>query len=131
MTQQPGQWSDTYTPDNLIAGGTQLVSRTYVLASGQVVARGTVLGQITANSKVTLCLPGATDGSQVPFGIAYDAYDATAGDLAGCGVYEKAEVNGNALILGTGWTLTSIFNPLRDAGIYIKPVVSTTGQYVP
>lgn len=130
MPQYPSQWTETYTPDNLIVGETQIVSRSYVLAAGQVVARGTVLGQITASGKVTLCLPGATDGSAAPIGIVYDAYDATAGDLGGCGVYEKAEVNGNALILGAGWTLATIHAPLRAVGIYAKGVVTASGMYV-
>ena len=92
MTQYPSQWSETYTPDSLVAGETQLVSETGTLLAGQVLPRAARLGKITATGKLTLSASAATDGSHNPYGILYDAYDATAGDLAGAGLYIKGEV---------------------------------------
>ena len=130
MSQVPSATVYNYAPDLLIAGETHLASRSYTLALGQSVARGTVLGQVTTTGKLIVCLPGATDGSQVPIGISIDAYDATLFDVAGCGIYEKGEFNQNAVILGAGWTAASIHSALRDAGIYLKPVVAASGQYI-
>ncbi len=123
MPQYPFQSSETYTPDRLIAGETQLVTRSYVLLAGQVLERGTIVGMITASGKLTTSTSAAADGSQNPFGILIDHYDSTLGDMAGCGVYLKGEFNENAVILGTGWTLATIMPGLRDNGIYLKPAV--------
>ncbi len=81
MPQYPSQWSETYTPDNLVAGETQLVSETGTLLAGQVLPRGALLGKITATGKLPLSTSAATDGSQNPYGILYDAYDMTASGM--------------------------------------------------
>lgn len=129
MPQYPSQWSETYTPDNLIAGETQLVSETGTLLAGQVLPRGALLGKITATGKLTLSTSAATDGSQNPYGILYDAYDSTAGDLS-AGLYIKGEFNPNAMTFGAGQTAAGVKAALRDLGIYLKPAVSAFGQYV-
>ena len=72
-----------------------------MLSAGIVYRRGMVLGRITANNKMALSALASTDGSQVPYGICIQL----------------------ALILGTGQTVASIHDPLRFAGIYLKPVV--------
>jgi len=131
MPQYPSQAVYTYAPDNLIAGLTQVVSENGTLLAGQALPRGALLGRITASGKLNLSTAAATDGSQVPYGILYDAYDATAGDLVGVGVYIKGEFNPNAMTFGAGQTVASVKDTLRDAGIYIKPVVTATGQYLP
>lgn len=123
MPQYPRKFDESYAPDRLIAGLTQQVTENRILLSGQNLKRGAVVGLITASGKVTLSASAASDGSQVPYGVLLDDYDASGGDLAGCGVIIKAEVNERALILGTGHTLDSIRGPLRDAGIFLKPSV--------
>lgn len=81
-----------------------------------------VLGRITASNEMALSALASTDGSQVPYGICIDDVDATAADQM-CGAYVKGELNQLALILCTGQTVASIHDPLRFAGIYLKPVV--------
>lgn len=129
MPQYPSQSTNTFQPDNLVAGVTQLVSETGTLIAGQNLPRGALVGKITASGKLTLSLAASSDGSQVPYGVLYDAYDATAGDTI-CGVYVKGEFNPNAMTFGTGQTAAGVRVALRDAGIYLKPVVTTTGAYV-
>jgi hypothetical protein len=126
MPQYPYQTSNTYTPDRLIAGLTQIVTENCVLLSGQNLKRGTVVGKITASGKVTISASASSDGSQVPYGILLDDYDATAADLGGCGVMVKGEVNDNAIILGTGHTILTVHDALRDGGIFLKPSVHAT-----
>ncbi|MFZ6761310.1 head decoration protein [Pseudoroseomonas sp. WGS1072] len=120
MSQSIFQHSEIYTPDKLIAGLTQIATWNGVLISGQNLKRGAVVGRITASGKVTLSASASSDGSQVPFGILADDYDASAVDLGNVGVYVKGEFNENAVILGAGHTLVSVRDPLRDAGIVLK-----------
>lgn len=126
MPQYPRQFSETYAPDNLVAGLTQLVSETGTLLAGQFLPRGAVLGRLTASGKLTLSLAAASDGSQAPYGVLYDAYDSTAGDML-CGVYVKGEFNPNAMTFGAGHTAASVRAVLRGLGIYLKPVVVASG----
>ncbi len=56
---QPGIFSETYIPDQLIAGNLKLVSQPIVLAAGSQLPRGTVLGQQSSYS--VLPTPGAAN----------------------------------------------------------------------
>jgi hypothetical protein len=121
--QVPGIAADAFIPDQLIAGPHQLVTDTVTIASGQVIARGAVLGQITASGKYVLALSASADGSQTPSAIAADNIDASAGDVLG-GIYLAGEFNGNALTLGAGITLAAAKAALRPQSIYVKTAVS-------
>lgn len=121
--QIPGIAAEAFLPDQLIAGTHQLVTDTVTVASGQVVARGAVLGMITASGKYTLALSASADGSQNPSVIAADNIDASAGDVLG-GVYIAGEFNGNALVLGAGITLAAAKTAFRPLSIYVKAAVS-------
>jgi hypothetical protein len=120
---QPGMATSEFVPDQLIAGRFQLVTDTVTIVAGQVLARGAVLGKITASGKLTLSTTAANDGSQVPSVILADAVDASGGDKA-AGVYLTGEFNASKLILGAGHTVASIKDTLRDAGIFLKTAVS-------
>ena len=126
MTQTPSMIVETYTPDHLVAGLTQLVTENMVLAAGAALPRGAVVGRITASGKATICTAAATDGSQTPYGILADFYDASLADVGNAAVYVKGEFNQNAIILGAGHTILSVHDGLRDAGIFLKSSVSAT-----
>ncbi|WP_419900697.1 head decoration protein [Roseomonas sp. USHLN139] len=117
---QPGSRTETYQPDNLIAGTTQLVSADGILILGQNLKRGALVGRITASGKLTLSASASGDGSQVPYGILIDDVDATAADTK-CGIYVKGEFNQNAVTFGTGHTASSVYDVCRDAGLFLKP----------
>ena len=116
------QNTDTFSPDRLIAGNTQLVSETCMLASGQNLIRGSVVGRISTSGKMTLSTATATDGSQIPYGVLVDDFNASLADTQ-CGVYVKGEFNQAALTLGAGQTVAAIHDGLRDAGLFLKPSV--------
>ena len=120
--QQPGIYAETYVPDQLIAGNAKLVSAPVTFVSGQVLARGSVVGVITASGKYALSLSASSDGSQTPVAIVADAVDASAGDVTG-GVYLAGEFNANALTLGTGITLAAATAALRPLSIWIKSAI--------
>lgn len=120
----PGMISDAYVPDQLIAGDLKIVTDNVTIASGAgVVVRGSVLGKITASGKYIVSATAAVDGSQNPVAILADTVDATAADHV-AGVYIQAEVNGNALTLGAGWTVTTIKAALQPLSLYVKTPVS-------
>jgi hypothetical protein len=121
--QTPGFYAEAYIPDQLIAGNHKLVTEAVTILSGQVLQRGSVLGQITSSGKYILALSAASDGSQTPAAIAVDYIDASAGDVAG-GVYLSGEFNSNALTLGTGITLAAAKAAFRPLSIYLKTSVS-------
>lgn len=114
--------SETDTPDNLIAGDLKRVTDEIVILSGQVLARGSVLGKVTASDKFILSLSAAVDGSQTPIAVLAEAVDATGGDKRGP-AYRTGELNEAALVLGTGHTIASVRAPLRDVGIHLKKIV--------
>ncbi|MCB1723219.1 MAG: head decoration protein [Gammaproteobacteria bacterium] len=109
--------SAAYSPDKLIAGNADLlVSRKVTLISGQNLARGALLGKITASGKYTLSASAAGDGSQVPDGILVEATDASGGDAEAL-VYFRGDFNQNAMTFGTGHTADSVRDGLRGKGI--------------
>lgn len=114
----------TYTPDQLVAGNAHLLmARTVTVLSGQTLARGAVVGKITASGKYILSLAAANDGSQTPDLILSEDVDATAGDKPGL-AYSRGDFNASAITLGAGHTVASITEGLRAKGIALLPAVS-------
>ena len=113
--------SETFTPDNLIAGQTPIVGEGAILLSGQNVTRGTLLGKITTGGKLKLSASASIDGSEVPYAIAAADTNATSGDT-NIPIYLAGEFNANAITFGTGHTLASTKAALRDKGIFLRTV---------
>ena len=111
---------DPLAHDTLIAGHNQKpITRDVTIVSGQTLVRGALLGKITASGKYNLSLVGAGDGSEVPVAILVVDTDASAGDLA-APIYEAGEFNEAAITFGTGHTVASVRDGLRDLGIHLK-----------
>lgn len=114
----------TYVPDGLINGNAHLlVPRKVTILSGQNIARGAVLGKITASGKYILSLSGASDGSQTPDLILAESVDATGGDKEAI-AYARGDFNAGALTLGASHTVASITEGLRAKGITILTAVA-------
>jgi hypothetical protein len=111
--------SQTYTPDALIACDSgDLISRSITLVSGQNLARGAVIGKITASGKYMLSLSAAADGSQTPDLILAEAANATAGDVPAI-AYAAGQFLESHLTIGAGHTADSIREGLRVKGIHL------------
>ena len=85
MPSYPASFSSsTYTPDNLIAGEGQLLSRKVTIASGQTIARGHVLGKISVGAATAAAKSGGNAANTGAL-----TMDATTPVLAGAqvGVY--------------------------------------------
>jgi len=111
--------STAFTPGDIIAGNSHLLTtRPITLASGENLARGTVLGKVTADGKYLLSLSAAVDGSEVPDLILAEDCDASAGDKAAV-AYERGDFIEQALAYGTGHDADSVRETLRDKGIVL------------
>jgi hypothetical protein len=107
--------------DNLVAGLFPTIVESETLLSGENVVRGALLGRVTVGGKLKFSLSAASDGSQVPVYIAFNATDATTGDKP-IVVYKTGEFNQDALTYGTGHTAASVKFGLESRSIYLRPV---------
>lgn len=110
----------TSTQDNLIAGHFPLVTETVTIAASQTIVRGSVLGKIDTGGQCVLSLSASIDGSEVPYAIAAEPVTTGVGETAPCVAYMTGEFAKSELTLGTGHTLASIKDGLRDKSIFLK-----------
>ncbi|MBB4102391.1 head decoration protein [Allorhizobium borbori] len=109
----------SYVVKEIIAGDFPLVTRPGVLAAGQNLTRGAVLGRVTATGKLVLSVAAATDGSGTPFAILADEEaDASAADV-GVTSYLTGQFLARNLTFGAGHTADSTRDALRLLSIHI------------
>jgi len=80
---------------------------------------GTVLGKVTASGQLRAAAAANGDGSEVPYAVLQEDVDfnlLVAGTVP-LPVVIKAEVNEDALVLGTGLTLDGIRSRMREIGL--------------
>ena len=114
---------DSYVPDRLFAGDFHRETTKVTIASSVALTRGAVLGRVTADGKYLLSASGAVDGSEVPDAILADDADASGGDVEAI-VYRSGEFNEDRVTLGTGHTVASIRQGLRERSIFLKKAVA-------
>lgn len=122
MKQSASFGTTAYTPGGLIAANSDLLyHEQLILASGQNLVRGAVLGKVTASGKYVLSAAGASDGSQNPAAILVDDTDtdASAADAAVLG-YTRGDFLASGLTLGAGHTTASVRAAFKDIGIFIS-----------
>ena len=108
-----------YTPDNLLAGEYPRIERLVTIAAGADLAKGAVLGRITASGKFKLSASASSDGSQTPDAILAEKASAAGADVQAV-VYFSGEFNENALTLGVGHTLDAVRLTLKAKSIYLR-----------
>ncbi|MBR9781972.1 MAG: head decoration protein [Rhodospirillales bacterium] len=97
----------TYIPENLIAGDYPAMTEPEIIATGQVLKRGALLGRNTATGKLHLSASAAEDGTEKPIGILVAAMDTTGGDAEGP-VYKSGIYHYSGLEVGAGWDKSSL-----------------------
>ena len=113
-----------YTPDALIAGNAHLLlAKKVTIASGQTLARGAVLGKVSASGEYTLSASAAVDGSETPDCVLAENVDASAAATAAM-VYTRGDFAAAALTFGTGHSAASAAEALRGKGIALLPIAS-------
>lgn len=75
-----------------------------IIASGQNLTTGTVVGRITANGKITQLAPAANDGSENAVGVLLSDVDASGGDKPGVIIAREAIVSAAGLVWPAGIT---------------------------
>lgn len=110
---------NTYVPVQLAAGTFPVVMDSVVIAQGQVLAAGAVLGKVTADDEYVLSLSAAEDGSETPEVILAEAVDTTDAP-APAPVMLTGEVLGDKLTIGTGHTIASVKAALRPLSLFIR-----------
>lgn len=108
-----------YVPEQLTAGDFPTIKEAGVLAAGQKLEAGAVLGQVTATGHYKLALAAAEDGSQTPVAILDAPADATEAATP-CVARLTGEVLGSELTLGTGITAAAAKAALRPYSIFIR-----------
>lgn len=96
--------SQSYVP--LFAGEADVITEEGIIDTG-VLAKGTVLGKITATGKLVQINPAGADGSQIAYGILSQAVDAVAADIR-AGVYVAGFFNDAALV----WPVNAAYDSL-------------------
>ncbi|WP_022850669.1 head decoration protein [Limisalsivibrio acetivorans] len=107
-----------YENDTLVSAQRIPIMRSVVIASGEVLEKGSVLGRITATGKYVLSESASADGSESPDVVLASAVDASTGDTA-ADVYIAGAFIDKALKFGAGHTAESTWHGLRAKSIYI------------
>ncbi|WP_085625559.1 MULTISPECIES: head decoration protein [unclassified Pseudomonas] len=115
----PNPVTHTFTPSQLEAGDFPVVMESGVIAAGQQLPRGAVLGQVTASGEYLLCKTAAEDGSQAPKAILDRAVDTTDGAHS-APIRLTGQVLGNQLTLGEGLTLAAAKAALRPLCLFVR-----------
>lgn len=116
------QSEGVFTPDNLIVEN-ERAEKLIVKSGAGVLARGTVLGKVTADGKFLKSLSAASDGSQTPDAVLLDDVDATSADVEAA-ILLAGTVNGSALTIGTGHTLATVKAAFRSRDLYVNSAVA-------
>ncbi|WP_176086959.1 head decoration protein [Martelella sp. HB161492] len=111
----------SYAPNDLIVSDIPVTTRTVTIASGQVLDRGAVLGEITASAKHILSAAAAGDGSETPDCVLAFDVDATGGDVQ-AQAYFSAGVAADKLSFGDGHDATTVEQAFRrnGSGLYVR-----------
>lgn len=106
--------------DDIIASSeVELMTQAITLLAGQgTLARGSVIGVITANGKGNLCDANSVDGSEVPNLVLSEEVDATADIVATC--YKSGVFIKDKLVYGANGAPTGAEETLRKVNIHMK-----------
>lgn len=99
-----GKTDETYTPEQVIIGASDVINKLETIASGAAVAALTPLGRITASGKLIKSVRTAEDGSQNPVAISIEAVAGAASADVATQVYVAGEFNVDALQWDASWT---------------------------
>lgn len=111
--------------DEIITPGFPAIERGQIVLSGQTLVRGSVVGKVTASSKMVLLDKDAVDGSEVPFGVVADYIDASAGDKVGP-IWRTGEFLAEKLIFEAGTVLSDVQAAMEAIQLWPKVMAEET-----
>jgi hypothetical protein len=94
---------ETFAPSNIIAGSAPVITAREMIATTQTIPQYAPLGRITASGLVIESIQSASDGSQIPIGIAVHAIDTTGG-AARHPVYKGGQFNAALIDWDASWS---------------------------
>jgi len=111
----------TNKADNLIVGvEVNVMTQDVLLLTGQgILARGSVIGIITASGKGKITELGSADGSEVANLILAETIDTDSGDIVAT-AYKAGVFNRDLLVFGTNGAPATFEQDLRDKNIHVK-----------
>lgn len=112
---------ETFNYDGLIAGDFPNVTANREILSGQILARGSLLGKFTSNKILDAISPGDNDGTQLPFAILAEDVDTTQGNKF-ASVYLSGEFNKDKVIVPSDGDIDDFIDLARNVGLYLKTV---------
>lgn len=109
-----------FDPNGLLVQlqGAPVFGEMVTVVSGQNLAAGALVGQITSGGKYALALAASEDGSEDPVAILAEACDASGGDKSAF-VYYTGEFNQAKVVFGTGITAAASRRLLAQMGIFL------------
>ncbi|VFQ46904.1 head decoration protein [Desulfoluna butyratoxydans] len=108
--------------DRAFLGDHPVITMSGTLKQGRAYVAGEVLGQVTADKKLTGLAPAASDGTQAAMAILAGDVDATASDEP-CVIVAHAEAVAEGLVWPEGITAVqkaAAVAQLQAVGIYVK-----------
>lgn len=102
-----GKSDETYTPEQVVIGASDVITRPETFKSGADVAALTVCGRIAATGKLIKSVQTASDGSEVPVAICIENVASAAADKVGP-AYIAGEFNVDALVWDASWTTDAL-----------------------
>jgi hypothetical protein len=97
-----GKSDESFTPEQVIVGATDVITRPETFASGADVAALTVCGRVTASGKLIKSVRTASDGSEVPVAICVENVASAAADKVGP-AYIAGEFNVDGVVWDASW----------------------------
>jgi len=115
--------AETYSPDNLIAGDFPIATDEVTILTGLTLARGAVLGKITASGKYKACDTSLSDGAETPEAVLAEAIVTTA-DTGNVPVYLTGAFNIDALSFGGTTSAADTKAGMRNKSMFQKAPVA-------
>lgn len=114
----PGMTQTAHRQRQLRGGDFPVRFATVVIATGEVLEEGSVLGEVTADEEYKLSASAATDGSEAPSVVLWEDVDATDGPVS-AEVMLTGDLRSAALTLGEGHTIESVRKALRRWSLFV------------
>ncbi|CAO1663501.1 Head decoration protein [Halomonas sp. NYA30] len=103
---------------SLIAGDFPRRYITITIAAGEVLAAGSVLGEVTTSEEFKLSAAAATDGSEAPSIVLWEDVNATDGAVQAEALL-SGDLRATGLTLGDGHTVAAVRKALRPFSLFV------------
>lgn len=116
--------AENFEYENLFVGSVYPVvtEKATIVSGAGSLARGTVLGLVTASGKLNIVNSTKSDGTQTVYAVLDEAVDATSADKV-TSVYLTGEFNQAKLVFGGTDTYATHKVSARKIGLFFKPAI--------